>query len=187
MGFYEHLNKRLSGIAAVEYLTGEINKRAMYIVSWRKHALVSHLKKVAIAEQLPILTRKWDRIDLDRILDTDRAVEYSRQILPLRADGMSYQDIANHLGIGVGRTKQVWCASKEYHDNASVRPTYSSKYKGVYWNKKNAKWMAGIGYQNKSYHLGYFDNEEEAHQAYRGAALLYFGERATFEKKHPGT
>jgi len=43
----------------------------------------------------------------------------------------------------------------------------SSKYKGVCWDKKNNKWRARIKINGKQKHLGYFDNEEEACEAYK--------------------
>ena len=44
---------------------------------------------------------------------------------------------------------------------------FSSKYKGVYYHKKNNKWISTIYYNNKSNHLGCFDSEHEAHLAYQ--------------------
>jgi len=38
--------------------------------------------------------------------------------------------------------------------------------KGVSFNKKNKKFRARIYIDNKHKHLGYFENEEDAHQAY---------------------
>ena len=43
----------------------------------------------------------------------------------------------------------------------------SSKYKGVCWNKQNSKWIAQIRIDGKKKHLGYFDNEQEAVEAYK--------------------
>ena len=44
---------------------------------------------------------------------------------------------------------------------------YSSKYKGVCWVGKRNKWMASIYLDKKSFFLGYFINEHEAHLAYQ--------------------
>ena len=43
---------------------------------------------------------------------------------------------------------------------------YSSKYKGVHWNKESKKWKVQICINNKIKHLGYFTNELEASKAY---------------------
>ena len=45
----------------------------------------------------------------------------------------------------------------------------SSKYTGVYWMKKNKKWMASIRMNNKNNYLGSFHNEFYAHLAYEKA------------------
>lgn len=43
----------------------------------------------------------------------------------------------------------------------------SSKYTGVTWSKKNLKWVARIGINNKDLHLGYYISEIEASNAYQ--------------------
>ena len=42
----------------------------------------------------------------------------------------------------------------------------SSIYKGVCWSKSKNKWRATIYYNNKQTHLGYFENEIDAHYKY---------------------
>ena len=53
-----------------------------------------------------------------------------------------------------------------------------SKYKGVSWEKKYKKWKANICIENKLKHIGYFDNEKEAAEAYDTAAKKHRGEYA---------
>lgn len=43
----------------------------------------------------------------------------------------------------------------------------TSKYTGVYWNKPNSKWLAQIYANGKRQHLGYFNCELAAHNAYQ--------------------
>jgi hypothetical protein len=43
----------------------------------------------------------------------------------------------------------------------------SSKYPGVCWNKRAKKWEAYIKIEGKKHHLGYFEVEEDAHEAYQ--------------------
>lgn len=48
-----------------------------------------------------------------------------------------------------------------------------TKAKGYNWYKKTNKWMAGIKINNKRIHLGYFNTEEEARNAYLEAKEKY--------------
>lgn len=55
----------------------------------------------------------------------------------------------------------------------------TSQFKGVYRQKNNpAKWHAAIKFQGKSRYLGSYATELEAAEAYKSAALFYFGEYA---------
>jgi hypothetical protein len=45
--------------------------------------------------------------------------------------------------------------------------------KGYYWHKESQKWQAQIRVNNNNIHLGYFDTEEAAHQAYLAAKLIH--------------
>lgn len=51
--------------------------------------------------------------------------------------------------------------------NTSKNTKSSSKYPGVHWNKINNNWRAQIRINGKAIHLGSFDTEEEAAQAYQ--------------------
>ena len=57
--------------------------------------------------------------------------------------------------------------------NRSKRKNTSSKYLGVYWNKRDNKWMAHIRIDGKRKNLGYFDKEEDASDAYLEAKAKY--------------
>lgn len=48
-----------------------------------------------------------------------------------------------------------------------------TKSKGYSWHKIANKFMSSIGLNGKIIHLGYFDKEEDAHQAYLDAKKLY--------------
>ncbi len=53
----------------------------------------------------------------------------------------------------------------KYHQQRKT----SSKYTGVYWDKKSNKWRAYITHKKKRTYLGYFTDEYEAHLAYQKA------------------
>ena len=54
----------------------------------------------------------------------------------------------------------------------------SSKYKGVYWNKRDRRWRAQIRQKSKCIYLGNFRNEHDAAMAYDAKARELFGEFA---------
>lgn len=58
-------------------------------------------------------------------------------------------------------------------ENISKQKRGTSQYTGVYWNKRASKWRSHIKLNKKQYHLGYFDTEEEAGQAYLNALKKY--------------
>jgi len=48
-----------------------------------------------------------------------------------------------------------------------------TRAKGYSWNKQKKKFQAQITVNNKTIHLGYYDTEEDAHQAYLNGKLKY--------------
>jgi hypothetical protein len=77
------------------------------------------------------------------------------------------------------------CTTQQNCMNTSSRRGSSSKYRGVHkrvtldsmCNRKEV-WIAGIYFDKKKKHLGYFDNERDAARAYNAAAEEHFGEFA---------
>ena len=69
----------------------------------------------------------------------------------------------------VTRSQNMWNRKKQKS---------TSKYKGVYWNSVTKFWTAQIQVEGKGIYLGIYRNEESAAQAYKEAALKYFGEYA---------
>jgi len=89
-------------------------------------------------------------------------------------------DHINHDGMD-NRRANLRAASRSenmYHRKKCSGATHS-KYKGIYWRKKNRKWQAMITFERKRIHLGCFRNEIEAAKAYDRAAMKYHGEFAS--------
>jgi len=61
----------------------------------------------------------------------------------------------------------------------------SSKYKGVYWHKRNKKWMTKLKLNRKTIYIGIFDNEDDAGQAYNDAIRKYGLEEASVMNDTP--
>jgi hypothetical protein len=59
--------------------------------------------------------------------------------------------------------------------NTRLRHNSSSKLKGVSFNRPSGKFVSQIQIAGEKYHLGFHDTAEQAHQAYRDAALALHG------------
>ena len=67
-----------------------------------------------------------------------------------------------------------WATHTENSRNQRIQTNTSSRYKGVYLDKRRNKWMVRINTISKTVFLGYFANEREAGIAYNLAAVKYF-------------
>jgi hypothetical protein len=68
------------------------------------------------------------------------------------------------------------CTKSQNSANRRKRNNTTSRFKGVYWNKKAGKWRAQINPNREMKHLGLFRSEEDAARAYDKAALEIFGD-----------
>tara|TARA_R110000796_G_scaffold7451_1_gene25613 strand:- start:267 stop:749 length:483 start_codon:yes stop_codon:yes gene_type:complete len=57
--------------------------------------------------------------------------------------------------------------SSQNNRNRNKFKNCSSKYIGVSWSKRDKKWVGTIRVCGKIKHIGYYDNEEEASEAYQ--------------------
>lgn len=64
------------------------------------------------------------------------------------------------------------------NQNIDKKEGYSSKYKGVSWDKRKEKWIAQSKYNKKKVYLGSFDDEDEAAKQYDTFVLSYFGKES---------
>ena len=72
-----------------------------------------------------------------------------------------------------------WATYQENSMNSQkTTKTTLSKYKGVSFDKRYNKWRARLTFNNKTIHIGYYDNEEDAAKAYDVKASELFGQYA---------
>lgn len=108
---------------------------------------------------------------------------------------IAYINLSNgvRVGLGVFETEKeahnrymealelVHLSKEEVQKHFGVAQ-FTSKYKGVGWHKAKGKWVAQIQVSGKKKHLGLFNSEEEAYQAY-----LNFKKGENHEKIHAKT
>lgn len=80
-------------------------------------------------------------------------------------------------GLNNRRRNLRHCTVRQNVLGAGVRP-HSSRYKGVYWSKRDRVWRAQIGVHRKIICLGNFRDEGDAGRAYNKAARKHYGEFA---------
>lgn len=86
-------------------------------------------------------------------------------------------DHIDHDGLNNRRSNLRVCTIKQNSRNARSHKG-TSRYKGVYWLKRNSKWTAEILCDGKKKFLGYFKNEIDAALAYDKTARKLFAEYA---------
>lgn len=84
-----------------------------------------------------------------------------------------------HNGLDNRRAKIRICThAQNIQNQRRKRGSKTSRYKGVFWNKKESYWYVQIKQNGKKINLGSFHNEIEAGKAYDTKAIELFGEFA---------
>ena len=71
-----------------------------------------------------------------------------------------------------------WATYSENGRNQKIKSNTSSIYKGVSFNKRLKKWKGTIMIEGRNRHLGCFQYEKEAAEAYNASALEHYKEFA---------
>ncbi len=87
-------------------------------------------------------------------------------------------DHIDHNGLNNTRANLRLCTFAQNLCNALPPANASSRYKGVSWEKRRKNWRVVIQFNNKTYHLGHFENEIDAAKAYDKRAIKLHGEFA---------
>ncbi len=108
--------------------------------------------------------------------DKPTKVKMHRQLMGF-PEGL-FVDHINHNTLDNRRENLRIATRKENNRNSKKKAYNKSGYKGVSWNSNTGKWRAQINVDGKVIHLGLFLDPAEAHEAYKAAAILYFGDFA---------
>lgn len=91
-------------------------------------------------------------------------------------------DHRNQNGLDCRKGNLRLCSPAQNHYNSGPRDGAKSKYKGVSWRADCRKWKVHLSVAGEYKHVGSFDSEIEAAEAYNGAALEYHGEFAVLNE-----
>ena len=75
------------------------------------------------------------------------------------------------------------CTASQNSQNRSKEKRNTSGFKGVSWDRRNKKWRAMIGHNNKMYYMGLFTDKIDAAKAYDQKAKELHGEFACLNFK----
>ena len=101
-----------------------------------------------------------------------------RVLLGLEKGDGKYVDHIDHDGLNNQKSNLRIVTVSQNQMNRIPHKNTSSKYKGVYWYKKNKRWRSQIMINYKQIYLGQFEDEKEAARAYNRKAIELFGEYA---------
>ena len=68
------------------------------------------------------------------------------------------------------------CTRSQNLMNKRVSNSHTSRYKGVFWEKRHKRWVAKISCAGKQHYLGEYKDEWDAACSYNAKALELFGE-----------
>lgn len=108
----------------------------------------------------------------------NRGTDYSRRVymhrLILQVSGGLQVDHADRNGLN-NRRCNLRAATRSQNCSNREKTGVTSRFKGVYWNKKDRRWVAQIGSNSDVKFLGGYLSEENAAMAYDSAAFKAYG------------
>lgn len=98
----------------------------------------------------------------ERWLDVNNFIE---DMYPSHKDGLSIDRIDNNKGYSKDNCRWV-NKNIQSRNTRKIMSTNNSNYRGVSWHKQRQKWRVAISINNKSIHIGLFDNPLDGALAY---------------------
>lgn len=108
-------------------------------------------------------------------------IKMSRMILGLESGDKLQAEHKNGSTLDNRRANLRRATNSQNQMNGKMRNDNTTGYKGVSREKGHLKYRAQIYINGKSKHLGLFVTAIEAHEVYKAAALIYYGEFARTE------
>ena len=142
---------------------------------WNEHR--SNIKHGDLAGYVNKRGYRYIRIDGKLYLTHRLIFLYHNGYIPKSIDHIDSNPSNNDISNIREATQQENCMNRKKTKSVNGKLT-TSKYKGVYWDKKVKKWRSQITINKKHKHLGLFTSEIDASAAYNKAAIKAFGKFA---------
>ena len=121
---------------------------------------------------------KWVKYACTDIRRNGVRKTYKMHRLILNAEDGMHVDHINGDGLDNRRENLRLVTPQQNQANSRKRSKMTSRFKGVCWHAAARKWRATLAINHRSLHLGLFDDEILAAQAYDEKAREMFGEFA---------
>jgi len=150
-----------------------------YLSRWKWHYgngyAVRHTRRIHGKQKTVIMHRELSGAKLGEVThhrDRDRLND-------TRANLYIYRSIGEHTAYHhTGRKASVEERRRRSKAHQGIKYGGISIYFGISWHKARKKWRARIKRDGKEFHLGLFENEGEAAEAYNRKAQELFGDFA---------
>ena len=77
----------------------KINNYGYAVVSVTNSIYIKQLKQFIITNELPVLNRKWDKIDINLVSEQENSYILKENIIELRLQGLKYKEISSQLKV----------------------------------------------------------------------------------------
>jgi hypothetical protein len=150
-----------------------IDKIDRDLVTCKLQAAISKTSTKTYATKPMMTARGRRQIRLHRLI-MERML--GRTLLPAEhVDHIDGDGLNNH------RSNLRLCTKATNAVNSKRRSDNQSGYKGVCFHPFSGLWRAYITVDGKQHSLGYYKTPQEGHEAYKVAAVKFYGEFARFE------
>ncbi len=113
-----NLNEMVKFLSDNDFNTGIINSEGLAYVSLTKIEIMKKIKRKIIDLGLPVLNRKWDRVNFDKFSKTQRSLKNMNECLELFNEGLSIKEIIKITGLSKSQVyKQRQLILKVKHSN----------------------------------------------------------------------
>jgi hypothetical protein len=102
-----YFSRRVSSLCNVRIIHTKINKKGYACISFSNSTLIKYLKRKEIELGLPVLSRKWDRVDLNLLTRADRFKIKYNKVKKLYTKGIKRKEICRILNINESSAKHV--------------------------------------------------------------------------------